>query len=389
MKYGYVSNDKEYDFFYDESNNIRVFTLNGERYNTDNNPQNPYSPIFIIGGLVVEKRHSSISKDEIYSLLEIQKKTPEIKLKHLAKGDFSKITDSPKIYKFLDWLYNSKYMMHYFAINTVYWSFLDIIEDSVHYLLIKNDASYILDGCRSEDDVRARIDYFKNSLYILIKQDKSGFLNYIKKFNYPKITQNDTPKFYRGLHKLTRKNSNLELPYNKKLPSHINNKLVDLTRFFAKCKEIDNSDLIFNDEEEILIDSFSSFYVNRMMGFLNSKHILDNEDTIEPEIESLVKGTIPDNPYSKIDYVFVDSETNIEIQLSDIVSGLIRLLYSFVETSNQDEIENFLKNASELQKKNLKLLYENILKSEKECEGFIYRIQVPVDEYKMSLLFSS
>ncbi|HAE78166.1 hypothetical protein ACGTI2_10815 [Morganella morganii] len=141
----------------------------------------------------------------------------------------------------------------------------------------------------------------------------------------------------------------------------------------------------------MLIGSFSSFYMNRMMGFIKSHHYLDKEDSIEPTIEALVSYE-PEgnevNEFSELKYSFIDSTDKLEIQLSDVISGIIRLLYSYVEFSDQLGIESFLMTANPQQKKNLELLHENILMAEAECEGFIYRVQVPEDEYKMSVLFS-
>ncbi|KJV50066.1 hypothetical protein VH86_02580 [Pantoea sp. BL1] len=391
MKYGYVTNDNKYDFYYDESNNIRVFSLRGHKYNTDYNPQNPYSPIFVIGGIVTDEGVYDNTLNEMLTALSLPKNINEIKLKHIIKGDFHEMLDSRKIEVFLNWLLKSKYNIHYFAVNTVYWSFLDLIEDAVDYLLKNNAAEYILIGSKSEDDVRAKIDYFKSCLYTLIRVDKEGFLKYIKSFDYPSISNKDASRFFRGLHKLARKNSNASRSIENKLPKHDDYKLIDLTRFLSKCKEADSIELTFDDEIDMLIGSFSSFYMNRMMGFKNSHHYLDKEDSIEPTIEALVSYE-PEgnevNEFSELKYSFIDSENKLEIQLSDVVSGIIRLLYSYVEFSDQLGIESFLMTANQQQKKNLKLLHENILMAEAECEGFIYRVQVPEDEYKMSVLFS-
>lgn len=391
MKYGYITNDNKYDFYYDESNNIRVFSLRGHKYNTDYNPQNPYSPIFVIGGIVTDKGVYDNTINDMLTALPLPKNISEIKLKHIIKGDFHEVLNSKKIEVFLDWLLKSEYDIHYFAVNTVYWSFLDLIEDAVDYLLKNNAAEYILTGSRSADDVRAKIDYFKSCLYTLIRVDKEGFLKYIRGFDYPSISNKDAPRFFRGLHKLARKNSNSSRSVESKLPKHDDCKLIDLTRFLSKCKDADSIELTFNDEVDILIGSFSSFYMNRMMGFINSHHYLDKEDTIEPTIESLVnyesKGSTA-NEFSRLEYSFIDSSDKLEIQLSDVVSGVIRLLYSYVENSDQNNIESFLSTATPQQKRNLKLLHDNILAAESECEGFIYRVQVPEDEYKMSVLFS-
>ncbi|QXO44446.1 hypothetical protein JC794_10345 [Morganella morganii] len=114
----------------------------------------------------------------------------------------------------------------------------------------------------------------------------------------------------------------------------------------------------------MLIGSFSSFYMNRMMGFIKSHHYLDKEDSIEPTIEALVSYE-PEgnevNEFSELKYSFIDSTDKLEIQLSDVISGIIRLLYSYVEFSDQLGIESFLMTANPQQKKKLGIVTRKYL----------------------------
>lgn len=80
MKYGYVTSNKNYTFYYDESNNIRTFTLQGNKYNVDNNPQSTYSPIFVLAGIVTNQTKYNISAQEIRTLLNIQSNVKEMAL---------------------------------------------------------------------------------------------------------------------------------------------------------------------------------------------------------------------------------------------------------------------------------------------------------------------
>lgn len=385
MKYGYVINNEKYIFYYDESNNIRVFSIKKNNFNVDNNPQNPYSPIFILGGIVKKEIYSEsdISLDFFKKLLSLPENINEVKLKNIAKGDFLEVLNSPKIFKFLTWMYNSNFYLQYFAVNTVYWSFVDIIDDAIHYFM-NSEENYNID--------RFSVDQYKNALYLLIKKDKKSFIELIKKFSYPNISKGQESFFYRELHKLARKNNNINLPVEKREKNEINNKIIGLTSFLSKCKNINNVDFTFDDKTDILIDSFATFYITRINGFKNSKHILDKENTIEPEIISITKHSNignDENPFFGIDFKFVDSTESIEIQISDITSGIIRLLFSFIEESNQENIQAFLDSATTQQLDNLKILYKNIEKSYSECKGFIFRVQVPDDEIKMYKLFNS
>lgn len=166
MKYGYVTNDGKYIFYYDESNNIRVFSIKKNNFNVDNNPQNPYSPIFILGGIVKKESYSEsdISLDFFKRLLSLPENINEIKLKNIAKGNFLEVLNSPKIFEFLTWMYNSNFYLQYFAVNTVYWSFVDIIDDAIYYFMNSKE-NYNID--------RFSVDQYKNALYLLIKKIKN------------------------------------------------------------------------------------------------------------------------------------------------------------------------------------------------------------------------
>ncbi|EJE6943381.1 DUF3800 domain-containing protein [Salmonella enterica] len=390
MKYGYVTSNKNYIFYYDESNNIRTFTLRGNKYNVDNNPQSTYSPIFVLAGIVTNQTKHNISAQEVRTLLNIQSNVKEIKLKHVGTGSFPELMNNKKIHVFLTWLLESPFFIHYYATNTVYWSFLDIIEDLAHYLFDDKNSSLFKKAFHNNIDLRSQLDFYKNALYILIKKDKTGFLKLMNDFNYPEINNNDANKFYKSLHKFCRSHTNSYLSYKHKNPNHIEKSLLELTRLLSICKDIDNAELTFNDKD-LLIDSFSHFYLNRLNGFRNSQHLLDEEDLVEPHLVLSTKNEFigdEKNQYYGLNFKFIKSESNIEIQISDIISGIIRSLYSFIEQVEFSEIDSFIENPTELQKDNIKKLSMLISKSVNECEGFIFRTQPQMDESKMYKLLS-
>ncbi|MCU1788570.1 hypothetical protein CUU54_06815 [Pectobacterium polaris] len=390
MRYGHVTNNKNYVFYYDESNNIRVFTLKGNKYNVDNNLQNFYSPIFVLAGVVTDKLEYKVSTQEIRTLLNIQSNAKEIKMKHVGAGDFPELMDSEKVNIFLTWLFESDFYIHYFATNTVYWSFLDIIEDIAYYLFDDKRNLLFKKAFQNYFNIREKLDYYKNALYILIKKDKTGFLNLMNSFNYPEINNDNANKFYKCFRKFCRRHTNGYLSNNDKNPSHVEKPLLELTRLLSLCKDIDNAELTF-DSKDILIDSFAPFYLNRVNGFRNSQHLLDEEDLIEPYLLLSTKNELINNepnPYYGLDFKFVKSVDNIEIQISDVVAGIIRSLYTFIEQIEYTEIDTFIDNTTELQRKNIKMLGMIISKSVEECEGFIFRTQPQMDELKMHKLFS-
>lgn len=60
------------------------------------------------------------------SILQLQKSTKEIKLCYLTKGDFLQILESKKIEIFLEWLLKNNLLIHFYVMDVIYWSVVDI-----------------------------------------------------------------------------------------------------------------------------------------------------------------------------------------------------------------------------------------------------------------------
>ncbi|WHT38702.1 DUF3800 domain-containing protein [Myroides sp. mNGS23_01] len=109
-------------------------------------------------------------------------------------------------------------------------------------------------------------------------------------------------------------------------------------------------DLVFimNDKNHQLIENFTHFYSRTIYLFLNSKHIFDQEDSIEPLLNNLNLT----NQNNKIEnFSFNDSKTNPYIQLSDIIIGLIGKFYNFINENDLHSIRNQLDKISDTQKR--------------------------------------
>ena len=78
--------DNSYVFFYDETNNIRkLYILDDKTFNSE-------PIVFVLGGIVY--KNNRVNFDELKNLLKIQKSNNDIKLKHIAKGEFPEIISS-------------------------------------------------------------------------------------------------------------------------------------------------------------------------------------------------------------------------------------------------------------------------------------------------------
>jgi hypothetical protein len=106
--------ERKYVFFYDETNNIRKFYLKESDYN-DSSKSN-----FILGGIVFETSKTNLQL--CFDKLNLQKNITEVKLKHIATGDFLSCLKSKKLRVFLDFILNSDLYIHYSSLNFLYYS---------------------------------------------------------------------------------------------------------------------------------------------------------------------------------------------------------------------------------------------------------------------------
>lgn len=274
--------EKKYSLYYDESNNIRKLLLDGDGYNIDNDPNQDPSPIFVIAGIAFSEESKDVDFEDLQKQLYIQKGAAELKLaqmvkiraKHTPIQAFNYALGSKKFKALFKYLLSKNIFIHYEMINTVYWSFLDIIEDLV---ICTNDPEDILNQF-----------FYKDCLYRLIKIDKENFLSLMSQSNYPNIEQQDSLRFLERLSDLIM--INIALKFSKG-ESDLDARMLNyLGLLVFKCinlfKDKVNFELVFNSKKDILIEDFSFFYMNRMKMFPNSLHVFDNEFVVEKKVNS-------------------------------------------------------------------------------------------------------
>lgn len=373
----------KYTIYYDESNNMRKLLLAGNEYNIDNDPNQNSSPIFVLAGIAFADCSKQIDFDLLKKKMQLQKECTELKFsqmvriraKHTPAEAFKYALGSRRFKTLFECLSSSDIFIHYKTINTVYWSFLDIIEDLVL--------------CTNTQEDWMNQFFYKDCLYRLIKLDKESFLSLMTDFNYPNIKKEDSLNFLEGLHDLIIKNVAVKFCEDSNdLDSEM---LVKLGFLVYKCiklfAENFNFELVFDHNKDILIEDFSFFYVNRIKAFPNSQHILDNECEIEEKINNI---RVHDLALDAINFSFVESKEaqNYLVQISDVTAGFIRLYFNFLEHASIDEVNLFMDSLNPIQKETMSLFKELLDKSVKECHILLHRVVVPMDEHKASILLN-
>lgn len=338
-------------FYYDETNNIRKYYLTRRGVNVDKEEN------FVLGGIMYFGNESIADLNDLFRNLNLQKTTKELKLKHIARGNFINCLTSKKLNVLLKWLLDSDLFIHYTNVNILYYSIVDIVD------------SIILDSSAKYDIYFS--NFLKNNLYKLVTLEKELFLKLFYSFQYPNIKKEEVSNFIDELMHIIEKYVDF---YELHLGlSHIKQLLNEAKRYKNLC-------FIMDEKDYVLISDFVDFYLRPIYIFKNSKHYFDKEASVEDILNSY---DLYDGGKVIKQYSFIESHINRYVQISDVVTGLLGKFFTFVNLSSLEEIKSLELSLNTLQMNNLKLLSKLIHKSENKNRALL--LSVTSDEEKLKI----
>lgn len=136
--HGLSKADSAYTFYHDETNNIKKLCLDAHGLNIVE------PAVFVLGGIVHDGAPRPLDIQPLRNAMRIQKSTDEIKLKHVAKGDFLDLLKSDNLTTFLKWVSESGLVIQYHALDPLYWSLVDIIDSILCSLTRMSRAATLL-----------------------------------------------------------------------------------------------------------------------------------------------------------------------------------------------------------------------------------------------------
>ena len=159
-------------FYYDETDNIKKFRVKEQGFNVAANSH------FVLGGV---STNSQITLDELKTVWGFQNDTNVLEIKStnksVFKGDFVDILKSKKLCDFLQLLINKSCFVHFYNLNILYFSLVDII-----------DSILCVDFLPYFDDI-------KTMLYLVVQNDLLSSCSILYKYNYPNIKDEDCTSF--------------------------------------------------------------------------------------------------------------------------------------------------------------------------------------------------
>lgn len=337
--------------YYDETNNIRSFSLDEHGFNAS---EHAY---FILGGIGIKHQTNEIIErvDQLFSDFRLQNSVQEIKFKHIRNGatSFLELITKKNVKILVNWLYENKNVyIHYNYMDNLYFSIVDIIDSLDNAYLGGLQLNRIL----------------KDLLYEIIRTDTEYFTKLFFSINYPDVTNSDILilSIISRIEILDPDREMFELEYLRQI---------------LKSSLKRNLPLLQNNVAGELIDNYAGIYDQCIYSFPNSKHVFDHELSIGSILQ---KSPISVND-EVVHYIFVDSREEKLIQLSDLIVNVLKFWMSFLEENSEFEIIQILDGVSNEQTVILKHLQDVMTRSLDISPGFKIGVGSNAFELKINL----
>lgn len=354
--YGLTKVDLAYTFYHDETNNIKKLRLDAQGLNVAE------PAIFVLGGVVHNGAPRLLDIQPLRDAMRIQQSAGEIKLKHVAKGDFLDLLKSDKLTTFLQWVSDSGLMVHYHALDPLYWSLIDIMDSILHRL--------------GEPRLMEAHAALKADLATLLRANLPAMTGIFFRYNYPDLAPENRKPFLDELLGLLEHSEDVLPEFNAMMLKGM---------LQAGCN-LPSLDFIEGLTPHLLIESFAVFYLTRIAVFKYSNHVLDMEDSIRDKIEAMKPSS---NGKAVTNYRFADSKSEPGIQISDVVVGLIGKMHSYFAQTPRRDVADARVLLSGTSLKNAKLLRDLIDASHAENIAFLNHVSSTGDVDKMNLFLQN
>ena len=333
--------DDAYTFYYDETNNIRRLHVTADGFNV----REPLC--FVLGGIGHRGPPRALDLGGLKRAVQLQATAKELKLAHLGKGDILSLLKSWRVEAYLDWLAAEDLLVHYSAVDPLYWSTVDIIDTIISHDVLAHMRQY---------DAALKAD-----LFTILAADIDDIADFFHRFSYPDVGEANRLSFMAELLQRLEYRSELLPAFNAQV-------LKGVLQSGAR-----GDALIYLQDEvpNTVLDSFVMFFIHRICLFKNATHRLDVEPTIQTRLKSFVfkdGGRVLDT------FSFADSETDPGVQASDALVGLLGKLFSYVTRTNPQQLIADRRKLTPGQARNLGKLNALLDRSEAETPALLHQV---------------
>lgn len=337
-----INNQTKYVFYYDESNNCRKFWVDDskQQFNTD------HTADFVLAGLVrKEEEKVEASLETFRKPLKLQANVEEIKFKNLyAKGNFLQCVKERRLFETLSWIDKSPFYIHYTNVNNLFYTLVEIFDSIV----------------KPDEISEFGYDYFKmKSVFYYMFKGKADALQILMfKYKYPNIQREEVEAFCNDL--LFLLGSRREMKEEEKF----------LAGMLARAAESDELVFLHDNDDYVMQENYAEFYADPIRKYQKSRHIFDEETTVQ----DIVKKQIAMGENMADNFKFVKSETDIFVQLSDVVAGILGKMFKYINSTSINQRRRDVEGLSKLQVENILLIDKLRMEADRENPGFLCSI---------------
>lgn len=342
-----INNQTKYVFYYDESNNCRKFWVDDskQQFNTD------YTADFVLAGLVKKEEDTvDVSLESFRKPLKLQGNVEEIKFKKLyANGDFLQCVKEKRLLETLSWIDKSPFYIHYTNVNNLFYTLVEIFDSIV----------------KPDEISEFGYNYFKmKSVFYYMFKGKADELQILMfKYKYPNIQRENVESFCNEL--LFLLGSRREMKEEEKF----------LAGMLARASKSDELVFLHDNDDYIMQENYAEFYADPIRKYQKSTHIFDEETTVQ----DIVKRQIAQGENMADNFKFVKSETDIFVQLSDVVAGILGKLFKYINSTSINQRRKDIEGLSRIQIDNILLIDKLRMEANRENPGFLHSV-APLDE---------
>jgi len=336
-KNGIRNASKPYKFFYDETENIAKLRLKEGKLNV----QEPVC--FVLGGLASKQSIALPDLDFFKSELGLQNSVPELKSKYLGKAKDLTYLSNSRTTAFLDWACTQNLFVHWLVLDPLYWGIIDIIDSAMDGMEV--NAQYIVLNRGLKADLH-------QVLRVNLEAMERAFSN----CKFPNVSSTDLDTLYNDLIVIVQ--SSEAIPQQN---------AIMLGHALKHGLKIKGDTFLGGLEDNLLLESLDAFYANRIMLFNQANHTFDNEERIVDKLSDGHYDNIIDPNTSK---QFVDSKTEIGVQISDLIVSLYGRYFTWLNRMTFEELLPKLSALNSAQISNLKKMRHLMDRSDVESNGF-------------------
>ena len=296
-----VKMNSKYTLYFDESGNNRCFWIKDGGYNVD-----PFTH-FILGGIVA---NDMVDIEYAKKRIGCNSTVQEIKTKNVCRGSFEDCLKDKRLENFFDLILEKKWLVHFGVVELFYYAIVDIV-DSVM-------------------DVEADNFQVKNELYKILRFNMDSTLNMMIKYKYPSIEDEHKKDFLVTCIKILD-----DYIVNSGKANYIT---YELRSYLQIAQEKDELSFVQDEESGTFLCDFLQFYFRPVYMFKNSQIFFDEELSIQEKMESITM--VIDSKELK-NFQFVNSKSNVMVQLSDVFVGIMARYFRFIN-SNITDVERLV-----------------------------------------------